>query len=126
MLHYASRLNLGVRLLGNINTFSKQHLLLKGGFGSARHLPAGCLRAVDAIAGRSKASSVAAERPNVWVHVLPIFHVVHALADHVLAFGYNGNSARPQPNNSFKLTSLRGTRFCGSVYHNAVPLRSAT
>ena len=79
-----------------------------------------------AISGRSKASDVAADRTIVWVPVLQIYLAIHAVADQVLAFGYNGNSPRPQPNNSFKLTSLRGTRFCGSVYHNAVPLRSAT
>ena len=40
------------------------------------------------------------------------------------AFGYNGNIARLQPNNSFKLMSLRGADFCGNVYHNAAPLRA--
>ena len=38
------------------------------------------------------------------------------------ALGYNGK--RLQPNNSFKLMSLRGAVFCGNVYHNAAPLRA--
>ena len=87
--------------------------------------PAVC-RLFNAISGRSKACAVAAERSDVWVPVLSLFLETHALAAQTLALGYNGNSAGPQPNNSFKLTSLRGAAFSGSVYHNAAPLRSAT
>ena len=41
-----------------------------------------------------------------------------------MVLGYNGSRKRLQPNKSFKLMSLRGADFCGSVYHNAAPLRA--
>ena len=41
-----------------------------------------------------------------------------------MVLGYNGIRKRLQPNQSFKLMSLRGADFCGNVYHNAAPLRA--
>ena len=67
---------------------------------------------------------VAADRANVWVRVAPDSSANHAVAAEALALGYNGSSKRLQPNQSFKLMSLRGADFCGSVYHNAAPLRA--
>ncbi len=67
---------------------------------------------------------VAPDRANVWAIIAP-----NSLANHEVAAGggaleYNDSSKRVQPNNSFKLMSLRGADFCGSVYHNAAPLRA--
>ena len=56
----------------------------------------------------------------------PFFLAIHALADQFPSLVYNGKGTHAQPNKSFKLTSLRGADFGGSVYHNAAPLRSAT
>ena len=60
----------------------------------------------------------------MWAIIAPNSFANHAVAAEALAFGYNGNSARLQPNQSFKLMSLRGADFCGNVYHNAAPLRA--
>ena len=67
---------------------------------------------------------VAADRANVWVRVAPNSFANHVVTHGAPAFGYNGNIARLQPNQSFKLMSLRGADFCGNVYHNAAPLRA--
>lgn len=67
---------------------------------------------------------VAADRANVWVRTVPNSLANHAVTAEALVLGYNSSSKRLQPNNSFKLMSLRGADFCGSVYHNAAPLRA--
>ena len=67
---------------------------------------------------------VAADRANGWVRIAAIYVANHAVVEEALALGYNGSSNRLQPNQSFKLMSLRGADFCGSVYHNAAPLRA--
>ena len=137
--HCAPQLNSGVRLFGNIHVDFKQHMCSKSdsvlpAFKTASrnrrwprdlqtHSVSGMFKATSR---RSKALIRRGGSGQCQGPVLQIFLAIHALADQAPTFGYNRNSIRPQPNKSFKLTSLRGTRFCGSVYHNAAPLRSAT
>ena len=67
---------------------------------------------------------VATDRANAWVRIAPKSYANHAVAAEAPVLGYNGTSNPLQPNQSFKLMSLRGADFCGNVYHNAAPLRA--
>ena len=111
----------------------KEHVLLKkrvrfsGHINCSKRLPATQKRRrcrSNRLSASQKHWFVAAVRANVWVRIAPNSSTHHALAAEAAPLGYNGSSRRLQPNQSFKLMSLRGADFCGSVYHNAAPLRA--
>ena len=132
--HCAPQLNSGVRLLGSIPVgFKNNEGCWESGFVSSRHISCSkrfsatqkpCRCRSKRLAVSQKHWFVAADRANVWVRIAPNSFAHHALAAEAAALGYNGSSNRLQPNKSFKLMSLRGADFCGSVYHNAAPLRA--
>ncbi len=131
---FAARLNSGVRLFGNTpigfkaaHAASKAHPFLQGKSAAQSHLRqvkrtrrCGSKR----LSVGQKHWFVAADRSNFWVLFAPNSFATHAVAAEALALGYNGSRNRLQPNQSLKLMSLRGAVFCGSVYHNAAPLRA--
>ena len=130
---FAARLNLGVRLLGNTNVGFKQRVLLQSGFDSSGQF--GCSKRLPAIRKNASVRFKAAScRSKALVRRCGSGECLGAHCSEILCKScscgsspgvrYNGNSKRLQPNQSFKLMSLRGADFCGNVYHNAAPLRA--
>ena len=132
--HCAPQLNSGVRLHGNIyvsfttaHAASKSRLDSSGQNSRSKRLPAIQKNAsvrLKAALRRSKALVRRCGSGEFLGRLCSEFLCTSGSYIQSLGVGVQLQKLRLQPNKSFKLMSLRGADFCGSVYHNAAPLRA--